>query len=477
MNTSIEYKKSPSWIEESVVYQIFPDRFRRSRKLKAKNNFMNITEEPNFNGFFGGDLYGIIDSLEYLKNMGITCISLNPIFSSAANHRYHTYDYFQVDPLLGGNEAFDLLLEEIHQRNMHLVLDGVFNHSGRGFYAFHHIVENGTKSPYKDWFKIYKDKINPYPNNEEKCGYECWWNDPALPKFNFSNREVQNYLLSVASYWAKRGIDGWRLDVAKEIPFSFWDKFNTEMKRINPEIWVLGEIWGDARKWMNKNYFDGIMNYRIGWSTISWVSDKKLNSTYKNALYPIKNLNSKEYIDTINKTFSWYTNDANKSNLNLLDSHDVPRALNTLKDFKCLKLALFLLFLYKGVPSIYYGTEVGLSGGGDPLCREPFPWGIKPKVDLRPFIKELINFRKKNYSLIKNGIILNYIEEDVLVVNFKEQNSEIEKKSSLKTIYVNRSKKNYFRIPKSYSKVTYFSEETNKKIMDLPPQAFVCLES
>ena len=141
MNTGIEYKNPPSWIEESVVYQIFPDRFRRSRKLKAKNNFMNITEEPNFNGFFGGDLYGIIDSLEYLKNLGITCISLNPIFSSAANHRYHTYDYFQVDPLLGGNEAFDLLLEEIHQRNMYLVLDGVFNHSGRGFYAFHHIVE------------------------------------------------------------------------------------------------------------------------------------------------------------------------------------------------------------------------------------------------------------------------------------------------------------------------------------------------
>ena len=119
---------------------------------------------------------------------------------------------------------------------------------------------------------------------------DSWGRSLQAPKFNFSNQEVQNYLLSVASFWAKRGIDGWRLDVAKEIPFSFWDKFNTEMKSINPEIWVLGEIWGDARKWMNKNYFDGIMNYRIGWSTISWVSDSELNSSYKNALYPIKNL-------------------------------------------------------------------------------------------------------------------------------------------------------------------------------------------
>ena len=278
---------------------------------------------------------------------------------------------------------------------------------------------------------------------------------------------MEDFLLSVGKYWVEKGIDGWRLDVAEEIPFSFWDKFNYEMKRINSEVWVVGEIWGDARKWLNKKYFDGVMNYRVGWSTISWVADFKLNSPYKNSFYPLKNLTSKEYINILKITESWYSNEINNGNLNLLDSHDVPRALNTLaKDIKSLKLALFLLFINKGVPCIYYGTEIGLSGGAEPHCRESFPCNNKYNDDIREFIKSIIEFRKTYRIFIKNGIKWTSPEKDILCGNFKSKKNKI-------TIYVNRSRLSAFNLSKTVSKIIFKSEEFNLKEV-LPPQSLIC---
>ena len=461
--------KLPSWVENAVVYQIFPDRFKRSKTSYKKNNFefMNWEDPPELQGFRGGDLFGVIERLDYLKGIGINCIYLNPIFSSAANHRYHTYDYFKVDPILGGDEALYSLIDEAHKRDIFIVLDGVFNHCGRGFWPFHHIIENGKSSPYKNWFKLHETPFKAYPKENETCGYDCWWNDPALPKFNFENKDVEDFLLSVGKYWVEKGIDGWRLDVAEEIPFSFWDKFNYEMKRINSEVWVVGEIWGDARKWLNKKYFDGVMNYRVGWSTISWVADFKLNSPYKNPFYPLKNLTSKEYINILKITESWYSNEINNGNLNLLDSHDVPRALNTLaKDIKSLKLALFLLFINKGVPCIYYGTEIGLSGGAEPHCRESFPCNNKYNDDIREFIKSIIEFRKTYRIFIKNGIKWTSPEKDILCGNFKSKKNKI-------TIYVNRSRLSAFNLSKTVSKIIFKSEEFNLKEV-LPPQSLIC---
>src|SRR5574338_1403726 len=143
----------PQWVQDSIFYQIFPDRFARSERL-AKNglHFENWDSPPTTFGFKGGDLYGIVERLDYLKDLGINALYLNPIFSSASNHRYHAYDYYNVDPLLGGNEAFTELLEKAHHQNIRIVLDGVFNHSSRGFWQFHHVLECGAGSPYKDWF-------------------------------------------------------------------------------------------------------------------------------------------------------------------------------------------------------------------------------------------------------------------------------------------------------------------------------------
>ncbi|WP_320677377.1 glycoside hydrolase family 13 protein [Prochlorococcus sp. MIT 1300] len=387
----------PLWVAKAVVYQIFPDRFRRSGRVEAQDNVVLQPwgSDPTQHGFQGGDLYGVIQGLDHLQDLGVTCIYLNPVFCSAANHRYHTYDYFNVDPLLGGNEALFALIEALHLRGMRIILDGVFNHCGRGFWAFHHLLENGEKSPYREWFLVHKWPLTPYPRQSEECGYSCWWNDPALPKFNHHNAYVCDYLTSVACYWIEKGIDGWRLDVADEVPMSFWRNFREKVKSINNEAWIVGEIWGDARPWLDGKQFDGVMNYRIGWSSLSWASPKPLRKIYKNPDYPLKNIDSLSFIRVIKTTVDWYQEEVNCGQLNLLDSHDVPRALDTLcGDINALKLALFLLFLQQGAPCIYYGTEIGLCGGIEPSCREAFLWEHNWAVDLCAYIRSLVDLRK-----------------------------------------------------------------------------------
>ncbi len=398
------FLKTPSWVSEAVVYEIFPDRFCRSGHVEDQEGllFQKWGSNPTLNGFQGGDLYGIIEKLDYLMGLGITCLYLTPIFLSTANHRYHTNDYFNVDPILGGNKAFKELISAVHKRNMRIVLDGVFNHCGRGFWPFQNLLENGTSSPYIEWFKVNNWPLKPYVKNGEKCGYHCWWNNPALPKFNHNSEHVRNYLISVAMHWVEMGIDGWRLDVADEVPIEFWLEFRNKVKGINSDVWIFGEIWGDARPWLESKCFDGVMNYRIGWSILSWVAGNNLKSNYKNQMYPLKSITTQCFITTLETTFGWYESDINYSQLNLLDSHDVPRALSTLGgDIPALKIALFLLFLQPGASCIYYGTEVGLSGSKDPNCRESFPWGIESNHEISLLINSLSSLKKELLQHIK----------------------------------------------------------------------------
>ena len=185
---------TPEWVKHAVFYQIFPDRFARSQRIAHPPGiqFKPWGAPPKEQGFQGGDLLGIVDKLDYLQDLGINAIYLNPIFASASNHRYHTYDYYQVDPLLGGNNALRELLDEAHRRDIRIVLDGVFNHASRGFWAFHHILENGGNSPYLDWFIIYDWPLRPYSSDAENPpNYAAWWNLPALPKFNINNPGVR----------------------------------------------------------------------------------------------------------------------------------------------------------------------------------------------------------------------------------------------------------------------------------------------
>jgi len=406
----------PAWVADAVVYQVFPDRFRRGDRPQPPLAWMPWGSDPALQGFQGGDLWGVCDALDYLQDLGVSCLYLTPIFSSAANHRYHAYDYLQVDPLLGGDAAFDALLAEVHRRGMRMILDGVFNHCGRGFWAFHHLLENGERSPYRDWFHVHGWPLRAYPSEGEACGYSCWWNDPALPKFNHRHPPVHDYLLQVGRHWLERGIDRWRLDVPDEVPSSFWIAFRRMARAVNPEAWIVGEIWGDARAWLAGDQFDGVMNYRLGWSSLCWAAAGRLDQTYANPHYPLQPLETDALLSIWHDCTNTGRLEVNRGQLNLLDSHDVPRALHTLQgDTNALALALVLVVFQLGAPCLYYGTEMGLQGGAEPGCREAMPWDHPLPQPLHGTIRALLALRSRLPELRQCGLRWRSLGRDGLI--------------------------------------------------------------
>lgn len=415
---------TPAWVSDAIFYQIFPDRFAKSNRISKQGlNLEPWETPPTTYGFKGGDLYGVIEHLDYLQDLGVNAIYLNPIFSSASNHRYHTYDYRNVDPLLGGNDAFRELLDNSHKRKMHIILDGVFNHASRGFWQFHHTLENGEASPYKDWFFFDKDHLNgkkhwgAYPSPEElqlvqregslkALGYQAWWNLAALPKFDTNQPAVREFIFEVAEYWIKFGIDGWRLDVPGEInDDAFWQEFRRRVKAINPDAYLVGEIWNDARRWLQGDQFDASMNYLVTGACLSFLTGKHLdsNTTYQVGGYKeiVNPVDANGFAERINSILAMYKSEAIQSMLNLLDSHDTPRFLTCARgDIASLKLALTFIFTYPGAPCIFYGDEIGLQGHHDPECRQPFPWDeSKWNHELRNFLKSLTTLRKSHKAL------------------------------------------------------------------------------
>ncbi len=235
---------SLEWVRDAVFYQIFPDRFARSEQILKPNNLSDWHETPSTNRYYGGDLLGVYERLDYLSDLGINAIYLNPIFQSASNHRYHTHDYFQVDPMLGGNEVFRKLVGEAHRRGIRIILDGVFNHASRGMFQFNDLLENGPDSPWVDWFIVDNWPLAPY-NSDLPANYTSWWNNRALPKFNTDNPQVREYLMQIAEHWIREfEIDGWRLDVPEEVQTEgFWEEFRARVKAIRPDAYLVGEIW------------------------------------------------------------------------------------------------------------------------------------------------------------------------------------------------------------------------------------------
>src|SRR5919112_5575479 len=214
---------TPHWVKRAVFYQIFPDRFAKSDSVeKPHNNLETWDSDPTPFGYKGGDLAGVRERLDYLQDLGVTALYFNPIFQSASNHRYHTHDYYKIDPLLGGEDAFDALLAECQRRGVRIVLDGVFNHASRGFFPFNDVLENGAASPWLDWFCFTDPEAHAY-DRSKAAGYKAWAGLRALPKLNTDNPQVREYLMRVAEHWLHKGIDGWRLDGPTEIETpGFW---------------------------------------------------------------------------------------------------------------------------------------------------------------------------------------------------------------------------------------------------------------
>ncbi len=369
----------PSWVADAVFYQIFPDRFAKSDRVRKPINLEAWDAPPTYHGYKGGDLLGVVEHLDWLTDLGVNAIYFNPIFRSASNHRYHTHDYYRVDPILGTGENFDELLAGCHERGIRVILDGVFNHSSRGFFRFHDVLENGEQSPYVGWFHINGFPLNPY-DMDEPANYEAWWGMRALPKFNTDNPEARDYLMRVGEYWAKRGIDGWRLDVPEEIQTpGFWEEFRERTRAVNPDLYIVGEIWADAGAFINDgDRFDGTMNYPFTTATIAFTVGDRLDraTMMDNPYYNVAPAtDAAGYRDRIQGLLDQYPEPATLANLNLLDSHDTARILTIASDDEdSVVLSLALLLTFPGVPSIYYGTEIGLEGGRDPDCRRSFPW-------------------------------------------------------------------------------------------------------
>jgi cyclomaltodextrinase / maltogenic alpha-amylase / neopullulanase len=377
---------TPYWLQDAIFYQIFPDRFANGDSSNAPPNVQKWGAIPTNHGFQGGDLRGILRRFDYLLELGINALYFTPIFQSPSNHRYHTTDYFKIDEKLGDLADFHALLDMAHRNNVRVVIDGVFNHTGRGFFAFNDILENGEHSPYKDWYHIRSYPVDAYSPGEAHH-YLAWWNIKGVPKLNTKNPAVRNYIFKVARYWIERGSDGWRLDVPNEIDDDeFWAEFRHVVKSANRDACLIGEIWDGNPRWVGPRHFDGLMHYPFRNALLDGLTGK---------------LNAVEFASRLEGLLTLYPRENAYAMYLPLGSHDTERIMTLLNaNLAKAKLAFLLQFAYPGAPAIYYGDEIGLEGGKDPDNRRAFPWNPADwKGDLHPWVQELIDARKARPSV------------------------------------------------------------------------------
>jgi neopullulanase len=369
--------QTPDWVKDAIFYQIFPDRFARSVTVPKPRHLDEWGSPPTYHGYQGGDLIGVAEHLDYLADLGASAIYFTPIFQSASNHRYHTHDYEKVDPMLGGTPALRRLVDEAHGRGMRVVLDGVFNHASRGFFYFHDIMENGPNSAYLDWFTIKGFPLHAY-DSQHAPNYQAWWGLPALPKFNTACPEVREFLWGIGQKWMEFGIDGWRLDVPNEInDDAFWREFRARVRSVNPEAYIVGEVWTDAQRWLKGDMWDAVMNYQFTRACIAFFIGEAVNEPElrKTSLHPVGAATAEAFRRNIERLLGLYHPEVSAVMLNLIGSHDTARFLTLARgDKTALGLAMLFQMTYPGAPSIYYGDEIGMAGGHDPANRGAFPW-------------------------------------------------------------------------------------------------------
>ncbi len=419
---------TPGWVQDAIFYEIFPDRFASSNRVVKPGNLEPWDSPPTRHGFKGGDLLGVLEHLDYLADLGITAIYFTPVFQSASNHRYHTHDYYQVDPLLGGNAAISQLLDAAHARGIRIVLDGVFNHASRGFFQFNHILEMGDKSPYLDWFDVKGFPLNAYSG---KPNYRCWNNMADLPEFNVKNPQVRDFIFGIARYWLEQGVDGWRLDV----PFcidddSFWQEFRQVAKTTQPDAYIVGEVPWEAQRWLKGDQFDAVMNYQFTLACVGFFARERGDFQLAHDMMGLGKITPIDCADFARRTaqlLTLYPREIALAQLNLLDSHDMPRFLSLARgDKTALKLATLFQMTYPGAPCIYYGDEVGLEGGRDPDCRRAFPWNTNQwDKDLKDFVCTCISLRRKHPVLRQGEFTILYSGKDVIAYlrNYVNQNN------------------------------------------------------
>lgn len=386
---AIDVFDAPEWVKDTVWYQIFPERFANGNPGRKTNTNGVWGDTPKPDSFFGGDFEGIIQHLDYLKDLGITGIYMTPIFEAPSNHKYDTIDYMKLDPQFGDEETFRQLVQECHARGIRVMLDAVFNHAGYGFAPFQDVLKNGAKSRYADWFHIlsFGEEAGELPQ------YETFAFTGDMPKLKTSNPEVKDYLLGVAKYWIEEfDIDGWRLDVANEVDHKFWREFRNTVRAVKDDVYMVAEIWNDAMPWLQGDQFDSVMNYPFTEAVIDFIAKGTITAT--------------QFGHQLSSHLQLYPENVGEVMFNLLGSHDTARLLTRCDDdLSKVKLAYLLLFTYPGSPCIYYGDEVGLTGDGDDFAyyRPCMEWDpAKQDQDLLNDVKKLIAIRKAYPALTDN---------------------------------------------------------------------------
>ncbi|HCM24336.1 MAG TPA: alpha-glycosidase [Ruminococcaceae bacterium] len=381
-----EVAQVPSWAPSAVIYQIFPDSFATSKRFISRKGA--VKNEKNGLPCFsknGGTLKGITENLDYLVDLGITCIYLNPIFTASSYHKYDTIDYFSIDPCFGTKDDLKGLVSACHKNGIRVILDGVFNHCGTGFFAFQDVVKNGAKSKYVNWFY----NISFPTQGGAGPDYETFAYVREMPKLNTGNPETAEYLCNVGTYWIREAdIDGWRLDVANEINHGFWRRFRESIKKVKPNALLIGEIWEDAPQWLEGDQLDSTMNYRFSNLCRDFFAERKISA--------------KQFDQELHSMVLRYKSPMTYVQMNLLDSHDVPRFFSKCGENPAkYELALFFMMTFIGIPSIFYGDEAGITGVIESDCRKAMAWENHPdKGKLFCFFKKLIAVRKQNDALV-----------------------------------------------------------------------------
>ena len=375
----------PDWAQNIVMYHIFPDSFASSfQGISGIAQKIGLSAGRISETHLGGTLTGVMDNLDYLKNLGINCIYLNPIFTANSYHKYDTIDYFDIDPCFGNKEIFRKFVKQCHENGIRVILDGVFNHCGPDFFAFLDVRKKGKRSRYYDWFYYMPEPVE----YTDPPSYEAFAYVKEMPKLNTGNPEVAEYLCMVGTYWIKEAdIDGWRLDVANEINHDFWRRFRDAVRSEKEDIFLIGEIWEDAGCWLMGDQFDSTMNYTFSYLSRDFFAERSMGV--------------REFDEQIQRMIMRYPRKVSLAQMNFLDSHDVPRFLSYCAgDRRRMELAFFYLILGPGIPSIFYGDECYMEGTTEPEYRAAMPWSTSDTCYEK--IKTWIDIRRK-YAAIRNG--------------------------------------------------------------------------
>jgi len=403
----------PTWVQRTVWYQIFPDRFANGNAQNDPKNTQPWGAGPvKTDSFYGGDLQGIIDHLDDLVDLGINGLYLCPIFTAPSNHKYDTIDHFEIDPHFGTKKDFQTLVDAAHARGMHVMLDAVFNHFGAESPQWQDVVKHGRQSRFADWFHIHGWPVGTDAQTGQ-LNYETFGTTATMPKLNTQNPAVRDYLVQITSYWLQQlDIDAWRFDVADEVDHATWRTICAALRAIKPDVYLVGEAWHSSPALVNHGEFDAVMNYPLTQPILA-LFNRQLSLT--------------TFVGKLNHQLLQYPAPNQRVMLNALDTHDTPRLTTVLQAYPQAPLAaLTLMLLLPGSPCIYYGTEVGLAGGPDPDNRRCMPWQPVPATTkMYQLVRTLLNWRRQQADFLATSTLRWHIKGTCLVLQRQDKTQTV----------------------------------------------------